>query len=590
MRLPSPTKVFALLLLPLALPCASPATAATVEELDREGVTGLIVQRAPGLTAAQREAVRDDAGVELDEFLPLPDTEVVQAGRGDLAEALDALRDDPGVLGVEVDVPVTAFATNDPLWSEMWALENAGKTRGTTAGADIAIQPAWAVTRGAGQAIAVVDSGVTASHPDLAGQLDLANAYDYLDRDTNPQDTHGHGTHVTGTIAALADNKLGIAGVAPASRVLPLRVMGSSGEGLVSDVIQAFDRAGRLGIRVVNASLGASSYTKSLRDVIAAYPETLFVVAAGNDGQDVDAAPTYPCALPLANVVCVGATDAADNPASFSNRGATAVDLHAPGSKILSTWKSFGGYVTASGTSMASPHVSGVLALLFSADPALSASQAKAKLLAGADLVPALTGRSVSGGRLDAAGALSAPAPARDDDADGVPDSGDLCPGVPDPAQRDADGDGLGDACDPTPVPPASVAAPVAVAVPPAEVTLRSVRRKGKVVQACKATSSKARPRARSKRSRRPRCRTKQVKLTFTVSAPATVQLVYERRRCVRRTCRFAVATRRNVPVKGGRTTLTIGPKVGRRTLARGTYRAVLRLGAQHATVPFTVR
>ncbi|MBJ7519786.1 MAG: S8 family serine peptidase [Solirubrobacteraceae bacterium] len=577
--------MFALLLLPLALPCAGSASAATVEELEREGATGLIVQRAPGLTADEREQVRDDAQVELDELLPLPDTEVVQADRGGLSEALEALRDDPDVVHVDVDVPVTAYGTNDPLWSEMWALENVGKNRGTTAGADIAVQSAWAVTRGAGQTIAVVDSGVTSSHPDLAGQLDLANAYDYLERDTTPQDTHGHGTHVTGTIAALADNQVGIAGVAPGAKVLPLRVMGSGGEGLVSDVIQAFDRAGRLGIRVVNASLGASAYTKSLRDVIAAYPETAFVVAAGNDGKDVDATPTYPCALPLANVICVGATDAADNPASFSNRGATAVDLHAPGSKILSTWKSFGSYVTASGTSMASPHVSGVVALMLAADPTLSAGQARAKLLAGADRIPALAGHSVSGGRLDAAGALNAPAPPRDDDADGVPNGGDLCPGTPDPAQRDADGDGLGDACDPTPVPPASTDAPVAVPVPPAAVTLRSVHRNGTVVQGCKRAARKGRT-----SRKQPKCKTKQVKLSFTVSAATTVQLVYERRSCVRKTCRFAVATRRSVPVLGGRTTLTIGPEVGRRKLARGTYRAVLRLGAQHATVRFTVR
>ncbi len=587
MRLPSPTKTFALLLLPLAAPALSVASP-TVEELDRDGVTGLIVQRDPGLSAAAREQVRDDAGVEHVRSLPLPDTELVDAPEGDLAEALAELRSDPGVRHVEVDVPVTAYGTNDPLWSEMWALENVGKSKGTV-GADIAIQSAWAVARGAGQAVAVVDSGVTWSHPDLVGQLDLVNAYDYLDRDTTPQDTHGHGTHVTGTIAALADNKVGIAGVAPASKVLPLRVMGSGGEGLVSDVVQAFDRAGRLGIRVVNASLGASAYTKALRDVIAAYPETLFVVASGNDGKDVDAAPTFPCALPLANIICVGATDAADNPASFSNRGATAVDLHAPGTKILSTWKSFGTYITASGTSMASPHVAGVAALMFSADPTLSATQAKAKLLAGTDRIPALAGHSASGGRLDAAGALNAPAPPRDDDADGIPDPSDLCPGVPDPVQRDADGDGLGDACDPTPVPPASAApVPVVVPAPAAAVTLKSVRRRGKVVQACKSVSKNAR--ASRKARKKSKCQTKQVKLTFTVSAPATVQLVYERRRCVRKQCRFTVATRRNVKVRAGRTTLTIGPKVGKRELTRGTYRAVLRLGAQHATVPFTVR
>lgn len=583
MRIPAPSQ--ALLLVPVlaaSFATAAPATAQTLGELDARGVTGLLVQWEPGLSPSEREEHREEADVEAVRAMPLPDTELVEAPEGELTEALADLRADPGVRHVEVDVPVYAFGTNDPLWSELWALENTGKSRGTV-GADIAVKAAWSLTRGAGQTVAVVDSGVTASHPDLAGQLDLANAYDYLDRDTTPQDTHGHGTHVTGTIAALADNRIGIAGVAPDAKVLPLRVMGSGGEGLVSDVVQAFDRAGRLGVRVVNASLGATAYTKALRDVIAAYPETMFVVASGNDGRDIEAAPVYPCVVPLPNIICVGATDAADAPASFSNRGVASVDLHAPGVKIISTWKLFGTYLSASGTSMASPHVAAAAALLLAADPTLTAAQAKAKLLAGADRIPALAGHSASGGRLDAAGALQAPTPPRDDDGDGVPNAVDVCPTVADPLQRDSDGDGIGDACDPVPPPMAAAPAPAPVAYPaPRAVTakLRGVRHQGNVVQACKRTQRK--------------CRTKRVKLTFTVSAASTVQLAYERRVCVRRkkktTCRYVVAARRDARVKAGKSTLTIGPKVGKRTLQRGTYRVVLRLDRQHATVPFTVR
>lgn len=587
-RLALPTKVIPLLASLLALPAAGTASAATVQELERAGVTGLIVQRDPGLSAVERGDLRDDADVEFVRALPLPDTELVAADRGDLAEALAALQADPDVAHAEIDAPIFASTTtptgSDPLWGDLWALQNTGKTKGAVAGADIDARTAWTVTRGTGQTVAIVDSGVASTHADLAGQLDLANAYDYIDRDTVPQDGNGHGTHVTGTMVASADNGIGVAGVAPGAKVLPLRVMNNSGQGLVSDVIQAFDRAGRLGVRVVNASLGATTMSKALRDIVAAYPETLLVAAAGNEGRNVDATPTYPCALPVANVICVGATDAADAPASFSNFGPATVDVHAPGAKILSTWKT-GGYTTADGTSMASPHVAGVLALLFAADPNLTAGQAKAKLLAGADRRSALAQLSVSGGRLDAAGALRAPAPPRDDDGDGIPNAGDRCPVVADPQQQDSDGDEIGDACDLTPIPVAAQApaGPAAAPPPPAPMPqLRNVRRSGTTVQACKKRKGKGKGRRT--------CRVREVRLTFAVSGPATVELVYERRRCVGKKCSYGVTARRNVPVKGGKSTLTIGPEVRGGRLAAGTYRAVLRLGAQHATIPFTVR
>lgn len=588
MRLPPPTPIRPLvILLAVFLAGAAPASADTVGELEAEGVAGLLVQRAPGLSAAERAELREGAGVEFVRALPLPDTELVRADDGQLAEALDALRADPSVAHVEVDVPVRAFTTTtpagDPMWSQLWALENTGQNKGTP-GADIDIKAAWAVTRGAGQTVAVVDTGVHTTHQDLAGQLDLARAWDYVDRDVTPQDAAGHGTHVAGTIAAIADNGIGIAGVAPAAKVLSLRVMSSSGEGQLSDVLQAFDRAGRLGIRVVNASFGTTTNSKLLQDTIAAYPATLFVAAAGNEGMNVDVAPTYPCAVPLANVICVAASNNVDAIASFSsgktsNWGATRVDLFAPGQRILSTWKSNSGYATADGTSMAAPHVSGTLALILAAEPNLTAAQAKAKLLAGTERAPAFEARVLTGGRLNAALALGAPAPPPDADGDGVPDAADVCPLVPDPEQRDGDGDGIGDACDPTPLPePPVPLAPASTPLPSGgpQVTLRSVRRVGAVVRACP--------------SERRRCATKQVKVTFVVSAPAQLELVVERRACQRKRCAYAAVARKAVSVLGGPSSLRIGPKLGGRRLARGSYRAVLRLGAQRATIPFAVR
>lgn len=584
------TKVLAL---PLSLVALAAPGAAWADDGAGE-TSALIVQRVAGLSADQREDVRQDADVDLVRPLPLPDTELVEAQDGDADAALRALQDDPSVAHAEIDQPIFALGATDVLWNNLWALENVGQFKGT-AGADLDIQAAWAVTRGAGQTVAVVDTGVTAAHQDLLGQIDSDDAYDYVDRDTNPQDTEGHGTHVTGTIAAIANNRFGIAGVAPEAQVLPLRVMSSSAGGRLSDVIQAFDRAGRLGIRVVNASFGATSTSKALQDVIAAYPRTLFVAAAGNDGVNVDAKPVYPCAVPLPNVVCVGASDMNDAPATFAkgatNVGAQTVDLFAPGTKIVSTWKSTTSYATAEGTSMAAPHVAGTLALIFSQDPSLSATQAKAKLLAGVDPVPQLAGRAVTGGRVNAAGALRAPAPPADADDDGVPDTQDLCPSTSDPTQADSDGDRVGDACDPTPNPPTvAVAGPPPAPRPPATAQLKGLSRTGTTIRACRRGAR--------------RCKTLQVTLSFTVTAPAKVKLVLERQSCttpkvkrkgkrkVRRKphCRYAAAASRDVVALAGRTSIVIGPTVGRTKLRTGTYRAVLQLGAQRASVPFSVK
>ncbi len=146
----------------------------------------------------------------------------------------------------------------------------------------------------------------------------------------------------------------------------------------------------------------------------------------------------YPCAYPEANIVCVGATDDDDAPASFSNYGATTVDLFAPGVGILSTVPGADAYDVPRGTSMATPHVAATLALMRARNPSLSAAQLKARLLASVHSVAALQGLSVSGGRLDAAAAVAAVAPdPNDPDGDGIPTAGDNCPDVANPDQGD---------------------------------------------------------------------------------------------------------------------------------------------------------
>jgi thermitase len=386
----------------------------------------IVLKRASGLTAAERADIRDDADVALTETLPVAGLEVVHPTDGDTTRALSDLNDNPDVVWAERDERRTLSA--DPLEGLEWGLNNVGQSiwgiRGTT-DADIDAPEAWAVTRGAGATVAVVDSGVDTGHPDLAPNL--LPGWDFVDDDADPTDGNGHGTHVAGTIAAAA-NGTGVVGVAPEAHVIPLRVLDANGSGWGSDVAAAFAWAGDHGVRIVNASLGADGITRAERDAIQAHPNTLYVVAAGNDGANVESAPEYPCAYTQTNVLCVGATDVNDAKASFSNYGATSVDLFAPGTKVISTYpRSFGsnlvntvsasdGFELMQGTSMATPHAAGAAALVAAAHPAFTALQIKTALMISVDPIPALAGKSVTGGRLNAAAALGvhppAPAPA----------------------------------------------------------------------------------------------------------------------------------------------------------------------------------
>jgi len=333
-----------------ALPAV--ASAATADEI--------IVRRDDGLTAAERAAVRADAGVTLVETLPLADTEVVRAAPGDRPDALADLRSDPDVVWAEPNRERTAAGVSDPYFSLMWGLQNTGQSiRGAsgTPGADIDALDAWAFTKGRGVTVGVVDSGAQATHPDLQ----LVTGHDFIDGDSDTDDQYGHGTHVSGTIAA-AENGRGVIGVAPGARVMPLRILDATGHGSSANSAAAFAYAGNLGLRVVNASIGATGVQNSSQaeyDAIHDHPNTLYVVAAGNGGldeigDDNEVTPTYPCSYNLANILCVGATDSTDKRAAFSNYGATSVDISAPGVDVVSTYTG-STYYYMGGTSMATP-------------------------------------------------------------------------------------------------------------------------------------------------------------------------------------------------------------------------------------------
>ncbi len=398
-----------------------------VEALDRSGATEIIVRREPGLTAAERSDVRADADVTLTRRSTLADTEVVRADAGELAEAVAELNRDPDVVYAEPVVVQSALSA-DTYWSSLWGLET------------MDVPEAWGAASGAGVTVGVVDTGLLRTHPDLANQLaynageaaadkrangidddgngyvDDWNGYDFVTaypslsvyegdstpgRDSDPQDDHGHGTHVAGTIAAQRDNNQGIAGVAPGARIMPLRALGTNGYGTNIAIAEAFAYAGRMGLRIVNASLGGAGLDQTQLSAIQAYPNTLYVVAAGNSNVNNDVTPHGPCALPAANILCVGASDENDRRASFSNYGATSVDVFAPGTSILSTYLN-SSYVYMQGTSMASPNTAGVAALVLSVKPGASALEVKSAIMASTDARADLAGKAVTGGRVNA--------------------------------------------------------------------------------------------------------------------------------------------------------------------------------------------
>jgi subtilisin family serine protease len=392
-------------------------SAAQVRSMQAQGVREIVLDRRPGVSAAQLDELRAQAGVTYLGPGPLPGTELDRAPAGALATAVSRLESDPLLAYAEPDGEVHATAApNDPYFSQQWALQNSGQTvDGTsdtsgTAGDDIGASYVWPHATGAGVTVAVVDTGADATAPDLQGQL--VTGYSWINGDTDTQDENGHGTHVSGIIDAVQNNGIGVSGAAPGAHVMPLQALDSSGSGTDVDVAAAFNYAGNAGVPIVNASLGSGTPSQAIEQAIADHPNTLYVVAAGNDGTDDDnpSTPFYPCDLTEANVICVGASDQNDRPASFSDYGPTSVELFAPGVNILSTWLSSGGraqYAYADGTSMAAPMVSATLALMLSRNSSLSAAQLKSDLLASVDPEPQFAGESSSGGELDAAAAVA---------------------------------------------------------------------------------------------------------------------------------------------------------------------------------------
>lgn len=319
---------------------------------------------------------------------------------------------------------------NDPHFAEQWALNNDGRDGGK-AGADLKALEAWAKSKGSREVVvAVLDTGVDYNHVDLTSNMwvrpdrlpqyvdaELGTYNDLQGFDANanvsdPMDDNGHGTHCAGIIGAEGNNNEGIAGINWNIEIMPLKFLGRGGFGSTKDAIEAInyaiDRKQKgVNLRVISASWGSTQNSKALEDAIRAAGENgiLFVAAAGNSSTDNDKRPHYPSNYDLPNVISVAALDRADSLASFSNFGVKTVHVAAPGREIVSTWLG-NAYREASGTSMATPYVSGVAALIIANEPNISVEKLRERVLASVDKLDALGGKVASGGRINAAKAL----------------------------------------------------------------------------------------------------------------------------------------------------------------------------------------
>ncbi|HVG18057.1 MAG TPA: S8 family peptidase [Blastocatellia bacterium] len=365
-------------------------------------------------------------------------------------EAVAQAKADPRVEYAEPNYLLYATDTtpNDTYFTRLWGMSNtACPTCDNTSRADIGATRAWDITTGSDDlVVGVVDTGIDLSHPDLApnawvnpreidgnnidddgdGYVDDMNGWNFFNDSKEVYKERAedlHGTHVAGTIGAVGNNATGVTGVAWHVKLMSLKFLGGKdGKGSTGDAVKAINYAidqkqRGVNLRVLNASWGGGGDSMALREAISAAGDAgiVFVCAAGNDGEDGDWSGHFPSgyARDLSSCVSVAAIDSSDNLASFSNYGHGTVSVAAPGYQILSTLPG-GGYGSLSGTSMASPHVAGIAALLLSKEPSLTPAEVKQRIIMTAEPIPALVSKAVSSGRVNAFDVLTgrvAPAP-----------------------------------------------------------------------------------------------------------------------------------------------------------------------------------
>jgi len=491
-----------------AVSCALPAVSNAAE---------LLVKRDGGLSAGQRADVRADAGVALERMSALPSAELVTVPDGQAHAALVKLNADPRVDYAAPNVRLHATALVPPLTTDPWArfqwdLEN-------TNDADIDLSAAWNLKPkpGDGVEVAVVDELVHETHEDFScptpapegcrDQIDHEAAKSFVTGTecSDPQPLNDHGTHIAGTIAAKRDIQAGIAGVAPYARIVPVQALDNCGQGDLDTVVAAFRYAagkapivtGSFATDPLDTTSDLGQINRAFVELLEDFPDTLFVVAAGNEGSSNEDLPVYPCDTKAfgrfepPNLICVAMSDDQDKPDCQSNVRGSA-DIFAPGRNIYASSGTGRLVQQLSGTSQAAAVVAGVAALARWFEPRWSGEQLKDTLMSHADPVPGMEGLVTSNGRVNAARALletkdldgkdlgrggpggtyatcdrdhdgfrdgvggrdecpdraGATNGCPDSDGDGLLDNHDNCPDEANADQADMDGDGIGNVCD----------------------------------------------------------------------------------------------------------------------------------------------
>jgi hypothetical protein len=393
----------------------------------------LLVNLRDGLEIKDLEELNEQYGATVLNQLPGTSTYIVQLEAPSLDAVDDAIRfyseATEKVAYAEPDfVRYPSVIPNDTDYGQLWGMSK------------ISAPAAWDISKGnSSVVVAVIDTGMDMDHPDLLanlwnndneisgdgvdndgnGYIDDVNGWNFVADSNIPEDDHSHGTHCAGTIGAVGNNANQVVGVCWTVGIMPLKSADANGF-FVSDTSLAVRYAVDNGAKVLSNSYGGLGYSQTDYDAIlyAHNKGAIFIAAAGNDTSNNDVIPQYPASYDVPNIISVAATDSADDLATFSNFGATSVDLAAPGVDIMSTVPddTIG---LMSGTSMACPHVAGAVALLVSVKPDLTPAEAKQILLASVDPVAELSGKMVTGGRLNLQKLMAG---ATDSDGDGMPD------------------------------------------------------------------------------------------------------------------------------------------------------------------------
>lgn len=419
--------------------CIILASQSMVQASEPESVPGeYLIQLKPSVLGSTKgiHSMLNGLGASLKRVIPGTDILVVKLNKNhkDSKTIISHFLENDSILYAEPNFIYRIDRTpNDPELDKLWGLINRGqpdsKKVAGVAGVDIGAEKAWDLETGNQDlVVAVIDTGIDYTHKDLQGNIwtneqelngktgvdddgngfvDDIYGYDFANKDGDPKDDHGHGTHCAGTIGAKGDDNEGVVGVAWNVKLMGVKFLTKDGSGSLDAAVESIKYATKMGAKIMSNSWGGGGYSEILKKAIEEANEKgiVFAAAAGNHAGNNDKKPTYPASYAVPNVISVAALDNRGSLASFSCYGRQSVHVAAPGVNILSTTPN--GYNTWSGTSMATPHVSGVIALLLSQESALTPEEVKNRLVKTSKPLSALKGRTASQGIVDAYLALT---------------------------------------------------------------------------------------------------------------------------------------------------------------------------------------